>query len=97
MYNLEPPSVYVLCNHIERVKSFAPRVDHFVADIFVGTKPYEDLENKEKMTVRRGIINVDGSFRIACPDTPLPLPSCALGNGKIDQEWMLELPEECDE
>jgi hypothetical protein len=94
MYNVEPSCVYVLCNHIERVKSFAPRVDHFVADIFVGPMPHKDLQNKEKMTVRRGIINDDGSFRKVCPDTPLPLPSCALGNGKIDQEWMLELHEE---
>ena len=96
LYNVKPASssVYVLCNHIERVKSFAPRVDHYVADIFVGPIPFEDLENKEKMMQKRGIINPDGSFRMVCPDNPLPLPSCALGNGIIDQEWMLELPEE---
>lgn len=95
-YNVKPSSssVYVLCNHIERVKSFAPRVDHYVADIFVGPMPFENLQNKEKMMHTRGIINPDGSFRIVCPDNLLPLPSCALGNGIIDQEWMLELPED---
>jgi len=29
---------YILCNHVERVKSFAPTVFHYVADIYVGPK-----------------------------------------------------------
>ena len=25
-----------ICEHVERVKSFAPKIDHYVADVFVG-------------------------------------------------------------
>ena len=35
-------SPFVICNHLERVKSFAPKVDHLVADVFIGfTLPLE--------------------------------------------------------
>ena len=27
------------CNHVERIKSYAPRIDHMVADIYVGPNP----------------------------------------------------------
>ena len=27
------------CEHIERVKSYAPRVDHIVVDVFLGPEP----------------------------------------------------------
>ena len=27
------------CEHIERVKSYAPRVDHIVVDVFLGPQP----------------------------------------------------------
>ena len=32
-----PDDWWVLCDHVERVKSFAPTVFHYVADVFVGT------------------------------------------------------------
>jgi len=32
----KPSKWWVLCDHIERVKSFAPTVFHYVADVFVG-------------------------------------------------------------
>lgn len=82
----DPRHVHVLCHHIERVKSFAPKVDHFVLDIFVGPiLPSElglDLGGK-----KIGIIHQDGNF-VEC-GVDLPPPSCALGNGVLDQEWMM--------
>lgn len=86
-YDVEPSSVYVLCNHIEHVKSYAPRIGHFVADIFVG--PITFLNGKS-FTAKRGLLNPDGSLKMQCHDSPLPLPSCALGHGKLNQEWMFD-------
>jgi hypothetical protein len=32
----KPGNWVVLCTHVEKVKSFAPNVNHYVADVFVG-------------------------------------------------------------
>jgi len=78
--------VHVLCHHIERVKSFAPKVDHFVLDIFVG--PILPVELGLELGGKQiGIINQNGNF-VEC-GVELPPPSCALGNGVLDQEWMM--------
>ena len=87
---------YVICNHVEHVKSFAPKVDHLVADIFVGplcvwkgqkvnqsTILRKDLENRFS-----GVIDPDGLFH-PCPKH-VETPSCALSrSGILHQEWMM--------
>uniref|UniRef100_A0A7S4ANR9 tRNA(Phe) (4-demethylwyosine(37)-C(7)) aminocarboxypropyltransferase n=1 Tax=Pseudo-nitzschia australis TaxID=44445 RepID=A0A7S4ANR9_9STRA len=37
-----PRNWWILCNHVERVKSFAPTVFHYVADVFVGSLTTSD-------------------------------------------------------
>ena len=80
----------VLCQHIERVKSFAPKIEHFVADIFLGSvyRLSHDLPHISMKGHRCGIIQQSGGF------LPVPLgsvdePSCALGKGILDQKWMM--------
>lgn len=82
----KPTNWVVLCNHVERVKSFAPTVSHFVADIFVGpgdTSPCA-LQHGNN---RAGIIRA-GKY-ISCPDIVVT-PSCALSTeGILSQTWMM--------
>jgi hypothetical protein len=82
----------VICNHIERVKSFAPTVSHYVADIFVGPLEwYDQMDDKQKLAIITsggvGIIQSDSS----CMPAPLDIspPTCALSSdGALSQEWM---------
>ena len=70
---------------IQKVKSFAPRVGHYVADVFVGEVAVavagaageEEEEEEEEVERRRRIIREDP-------------PTCALGNGEgaIKEGWM---------
>jgi tRNA G37 N-methylase Trm5 len=79
----------VLCQHIERVKSFAPKIEHFVADIFLGPKERlsDHLAHINMKGHRSGIIQQTGEFRpvIGIVDNP----SCALGEGILHQKWMM--------
>lgn len=84
---------FVVCNHLERVKSFAPKVDHLVADIFVGkclpselTRVIQDLKSCSR--VKGGMINSKGIF-LHCPNA-VEVPSCAFAAGILKQEWMME-------
>jgi hypothetical protein len=84
---------FVVCDHLERVKSFAPKVDHLVADIFVGkylpselTRVIQDLEGCSKVKV--GMISSNGIF-LGCPKV-VEVPSCAFVAGILKQEWMME-------
>jgi 16S rRNA G966 N2-methylase RsmD len=78
----------VLCTHIERVKSFAPTVCHYVADIFVGSPEIYGPELVVANSVTRaGILLSDSTYKI-CP-TLVEAPSCALSpDGALCQEWM---------
>jgi hypothetical protein len=68
----------VLCNHVEKVKSFAPTVFHYVADVFVGPGTAGSV-----VVVVQG----DGTF-LHCPEDIQP-PSCALSeDGVLHQKWM---------
>jgi len=79
--------VWVLCHRIERVKSFAPKVDHFVADVFVGPKLPEEI-SLDVDGCRVGILDREGRFVES--DGDIPLPSSALGHGRVlDQKWMM--------
>jgi hypothetical protein len=54
----------VLCTHIERVKSFAPTVCHFVADIFVGpTEIYGPQLVVANSVTRGGILLSDSPYK----------------------------------
>jgi len=81
---------HALCVHIERVKSFAPKVDHYVADVFVGPLHSPHLCNDGRIGQLKttGVLNA-GVFTA----TPLDVsaPSCALDTeGVLHQEWMME-------
>ena len=70
--------------HLERVKSFAPKVDHLVVDIFLG-KAGRVEDATDGLIV--GEVVRDGVVLEECQP-----PSCKLGEGgDIDQEWMRKL------
>jgi len=79
---------HAICVHTERVKSFAPKVDHLVADFFVGPLDSPHLSN-----YRLEDVNTTGVFHSGVfTATPLdiPPPSCALGSERVlHQEWMM--------
>ena len=89
---LDPPPTdewSVICTHVEKVKSFAPTVNHYAADVFIGQP--EDIGHDS--SVGRGSIGiVDSAGKAAMSDltTPLVIPSCALSkDGVLHQDWML--------
>ena len=65
-----------VCAHVERVKSFAPKIDHVVADVFVGPRnsPKGPKTWSERTT---GVFNSSGKFVRPSPQDISP-PSCAL-------------------
>lgn len=79
----------VICTHVEKVKSFAPTVNHYVADVFLG----------EPETIGYGGVVGQGSVAIVHTTEkavtldltePLVIPSCALSkDGVLHQDWML--------
>ena len=79
---------FVICHHLERVKSFAPKVDHLVADIFIGkVLPFEfdtvlEIIGEHKI----GVIDSNGQF-LPFLGT-IDVPSCALSAGILNQDWM---------
>ena len=85
--NLKKPTGWVVvCNHVERVKSFAPTVSHFVADVFVGPG-YASPCALDRANTRAGILRA-GKY-IPCPNI-VPTPSCALSTeGILSQKWMM--------
>lgn len=78
---------HAICSHIERVKSFAPKVDHFVADVFLGPLNSPHLSCRDGLASTTGVI--DSGIFTATPLSMTP-PSCALGTGGVlHQEWMV--------
>ncbi len=78
----------IVATHLEKVKSFAPTVFHYVADVFVG--PVDGLKYfdgaQEIKPATTGMLK--GSTLVNCPDNPHP-PSCTLSpDGVLSQEWM---------
>lgn len=78
----------VLCVRVERVKSYAPQIHHYVADVFVG--PSLNLPTPIELEGHRaGVVLENGVFE-PCPLEMEP-PSCALGpQGALHQSWMME-------
>mmetsp|Transcript_29015 Transcript_29015/g.56090 ORF Transcript_29015/g.56090 Transcript_29015/m.56090 type:complete len:634 (-) Transcript_29015:42-1943(-) len=76
-----------VCTHIEKVKSFAPKVDHVVADVFVGPVDSSKMRLKENATT--GVVDFLGKF-VPTPQNALP-PSCALRkDGVLHQSWLMD-------
>lgn len=77
----------VLCTHVEQVKSFAPMIHHYVADVFVGPR-HEHPRQVDMDGIYAGTL-VNGKF-VACPNDAAP-PSCALSaTGVLNQKWMMD-------
>lgn len=80
-----PGNWIVLCDHVEKVKSFAPTVVHVVADIFLGD-PKKHPRGSEMHDAKGGMIV--GENVCTCPKD-IQTPSCALSSdGVLHQEWM---------
>lgn len=79
-----------ICCNVEKVKSFAPKVDHCVADVWVGPRRgYVGIGMDE--VVSAGILLRDGESTKfeACSDV-VEEPSCALRkDGVLHQDWMM--------
>ncbi|KAL7432341.1 hypothetical protein ACHAXH_005460 [Discostella pseudostelligera] len=78
-----------VCTHVEKVKSFAPKVDHVVADVFVGPPTSSKLQGSwsEKTT---GVFDSVGRF-MPTSSVNISTPSCALNeDGILNQSWMRE-------
>lgn len=81
-----PDEWVVLCNHVERVKSYAPTISHFVADIFVGPSKLH-VRSKDLSGHRAGVLHQNEC--ISC-DGDVLIPSCALSpDGPLSQPWMM--------
>ena len=65
----------MLLTHEEKVKSFAPKICHYVADVFVGPTLHTKYM-KAMNEYKAGVILDQGSFQ-PCPNE-LEKPSCAL-------------------
>jgi tRNA G37 N-methylase Trm5 len=80
----------VIVVHVEKVKSFAPTVNHYVADVFAGPPsscPFVDV------TATHGTAYVvrDGRMEL-CEDDSVSPPSCALSDdGALHQSWMRDV------
>jgi hypothetical protein len=80
-----PKDWIVLCHHVEKVKSFAPTVAHYVADIYVGL-PWGLIECENMNGFKAGALR-NGTV-VPCMSDSEP-PSCALSpDGALSQEWM---------
>jgi tRNA G37 N-methylase Trm5 len=81
----KPISWIFVCDHVEKVKSFAPTVAHYVADVYIGS-----IDRYTGSGITRpgqaGVV-ADGTFH-NCPDS-VELPSCALSpDNVLSQQWM---------
>jgi hypothetical protein len=86
-----PDNWFILCNHVERVKSFAPTVFHYVADIFVG--PKERIEMDESLSLPScsslsSSVNNNGGV-VTTTSTNTDTTSCrAWMKRRCDQTWI---------
>ena len=79
----------VLCTNVERVKSFAPQIHHYVADVFLGPPACLPVSVDDMSGQRAGVLK-DGNAFQSCPEVVQP-PSCALSrDGVLNQAWMMD-------
>ena len=78
----------VVCVRVERVKSFAPQIHHYVADVFVG--PMSHLSMPADLEKHRCGVFLGRKLFEPSPQKIDP-PSCALSPvGVLHQAWMVE-------
>lgn len=54
----------IVCDHVEKVKSFAPTVAHYVADIFVGPRwIYNDHDDRRRRSGGGGVVDKGNNVR----------------------------------
>ena len=84
----------VICLHVEKVKSFAPTVNHYVADCFLGNPESVGLGDKI-LPGTTGYVDHEGKIEVIDLISPLRIPTCALSeDGVLHQDWMrMELHE----
>lgn len=90
---LSPPPLEewaVICQHVEKVKSFAPTVNHYVADVFLGNPA--DINCDDVMKGGGvGVVDKNGTIEKVDLTLQLDIPSCALSkDGVLCQDWMME-------
>jgi tRNA G37 N-methylase Trm5 len=82
----KPGNWVVLCTHVEKVKSFAPTVNHYVADVFVG--PADRVPFDVELKAGHAAVYHDNQRVEHCPASVTP-SSCALSpEGVLHQSWM---------
>lgn len=88
----------VRCVHVQKVKSFAPTVNHYVADVFVGPKKNGTsllplLLSSSAVSWQPGAsVRTNGEVVMEPIGTLVTVPSCALSpNGQLHQTWMREI------
>lgn len=89
MLSKTDPDVVVVVSHLERVKSFAPTVNHYVADVLLAPRGEvaKRLLNVDIASGTTGVLQANGTV-LQAPDRITP-PSCALGDkGVLHQAWM---------
>lgn len=78
----------VVCVRVERVKSFAPQIHHYVADVFVGPPLHLSI-SADLQKHRSGVLQGSKVFEPSPQD--IDPPSCALSpQGVLHQAWMME-------
>lgn len=88
----KPEDWVVLCVWVERVKSYAPKIHHYVADVFIGPKSCLPI-SVELYGHRAGFLQNNNEF-CACMAEVVP-PSCALSpDGVLHQDWMMDSQQE---
>jgi hypothetical protein len=83
----------VVVHHVERVKSYAPRVMHCVADVHIGPTMDTSYIGTSSTTGGGvvGVVSKEGIFR-RVETNAVKVPSCALSSeGVLHQEWMRAL------
>ena len=81
-------ALVVLCTFLEKVKSFAPTINHYVADVYFG--PPRTMIAEEYTDCVAGIILQNGDIAGTIPKgSTVTRPSCALAShGALHQDWM---------
>ena len=80
-----------ICCNVEKVKSFAPKVDHYVADVWVGPREEYVGQGKDEVVFAGILTKGDGETTKfePCSDV-VEEPSCALKkDGVLHQDWMM--------
>ncbi len=79
----------VICTHVEKVKSFAPKVSHFVADILIAPRIPDEFLSEISFDENERLVGNVKDGKLIMLDGEVPPPSCALGHGVLDQKWMM--------